>query len=385
VRSLILDSTTSKDANHSAFVVSSRISAPRAAFPSALVQPFTLAPAHRGGRIARKGYSFQDWWIAYSLLGSLSESDGFAYARIEGVEDLDLIVRREDSWVEQYVQVKSKEEGTGNWTTRSLEEQEILPSFFRLFKEFRASPHDASRDIELLLVVEGDLGRDVRQLKQGSKEGREFLFSILTCIEINETSAAYQPSIRAIRDFFRNSASKLLAGASISEQVIWDELSHKIAIDLHLAHEEIRDTLSKAAASAAAVLDEFLNALVFQSRAPGIELLEEAAIKRLMGTADIGILEAEGALARLVQRIADESSKLSPTLIDKSVLLSWLGLRPKPSLRSKPEVVSDYIERAEFSEKFSKTLANEQFVLLYGLSKIGKSQFGLAPKNETNG
>jgi hypothetical protein len=42
---------------------------------------------------------FQDW-IAYKLVESPSHSEDVVYARIEGVEDLDLIVRREDSFGE---------------------------------------------------------------------------------------------------------------------------------------------------------------------------------------------------------------------------------------------------------------------------------------------
>lgn len=93
-----MDTTTSNETDRSHFDTGRRISA-LPSLPRDLVQPFTLTATHRGGRTSRKGYDFQDWWIAYRLLGALSDSDELAYARIEGVEDLDLIVRRKDAWV----------------------------------------------------------------------------------------------------------------------------------------------------------------------------------------------------------------------------------------------------------------------------------------------
>jgi hypothetical protein len=352
----------------------SRISA-RPSFPRDLVQPFTLAATHRGGRTARKGYDFQDWWIAYHLLGSLSQSDDLAYARIEGVEDLDLILRREESWIEQYVQVKSKEEGEGNWTLHALG-HEILPRFYRLFSDFRATPHDASRRIELLLVVEGDLAKQVLELKQTGRTAKEFVFSLITSIEIVNTSPAYQPVIQIIRDFLAKWAPKFLAGRPDAEQVSWGELSERIAKQATLAKEDVWNTVQNAAAQTSALLGDFVDALEFQSRAPGVELLREAAIKRLMAAVDIGVLESQNALDRLIQAIANESKKPTPSLVDKDTLLYWLQLKPKPALRTKPEVVSDYVERKEFTEEFSKIFTHHRFVVLYGLPKIGKSQFG---------
>jgi Cap4 dsDNA endonuclease len=369
-----LDSATTRSSGPPLSAATSRIQTQQS-FRTALLQPFTLTPAHRGGRTARKGYTFQDWWISYALLGSFSEPNTLTYARIEAVEDLDLIVQRDKSWIEQYVQVKSKEEGKRNWTINSLEEQEILSRFFRLFKAFRESPHDSSRSIELLLVVEGDLTDQVRQLEQGSQEEKELLFSILTSIELIEASIAYKSSAQSIRRFLQNSASRLLTGGILSEEIAWDDLSRKVERTSLILPKDFKRALTSAVASTAALIDEFLEALAFQSRVPGIELLEEASIKRLMGIADIGIKEAKEALLRLVQNVALESSKTSPTLIDKSTFLSWLGIRPRPSLKNKPEIVPDYIERTEFYEMFTKLVSDEQFVLLYGLSKMGKSQF----------
>jgi tetratricopeptide (TPR) repeat protein len=345
----------------------------RLSFPRDLVQPFTLTPTHRGGRMARKGYDFQDWWIAYRLLGSLSESDELAHARIEGVEDLDLILRREESWIEQYIQVKSKEEGTGNWTLRALE-HEILPRFYKLFKDFRATPHDASRRIELLLVVEGDLAKQVLELKQTGRTAKEFVFSLITSIDIVNTSPVYKPAIQIVRDFLSKWAPQLLAGPD-TEQISWDELFEGIAQQVTLAKDDVRKNVQNAAAQTSALLDEFVDALEFQSRAPGVELLREAAIKRLMAAVDIGVRESQNALDRLVQAIANESTKPTPSPVDRDILLSWLELKPKPPLRTKPEVVSEYVERKEFTEQFSKILTEHRFILLYGLSKIGKSQF----------
>jgi hypothetical protein len=369
-----LDTTTSTETGRLNFNTGSRISA-HPSFPRDLVQPFTLTATHRGGRTARKGYDFQDWWIAYRLLGSLSYSDELAYARIEGVEDLDLIVRREESWVEQYVQVKSREEGTGNWTLHALEEHDILARFYRLFRNFRASPHDAGRKVEFLLVVEGDLAKPVRQLKQGGRTGKEFLYSLITSIDIVNISPACQPAIKEIRDFLAQGAPKFMAIPSEAEQVSWDEFLEKVGQKVPLAKDDVRKMLLEVAARNLELLDEFVDALQFQSRAPGVELVREAAINRLMAAVDIGVLESRNALDRLVQAIANESTKQTPSMVDRDILLSWLQLKPKPPLRAKPEVVSDYVERKEFTEKFSKILREHRFVLLYGLSKIGKSQF----------
>src|SRR5579884_1818085 len=327
----------------------------RPSFRSDLVQPFTLPGTNRGGRTARKGYAFQDWWIAYHLLGSLSQSDELAYARIEGVEDLDLILRRDELWIERYVQVKSKEEGTGNWTLRSLE-HEILPRFYKLFRDFRATPHDASRRIELLLVVEGDLAKQVLSLKQIENTSKAFVFALITSIEIVNTSPEYQAVSHIIQDFLSKWSAEFLTGRSDSEQVSWDELFQEIDQHTALSKQEIRDTVQGAAAATLQFLEEFVNALEFQSRAPGVDLLREAAVQRLMAAVDIGVLEANNALDRLVQSIANESKRPTCSLVDRDTLLSWLQLKPKPPLRSKPEVVSDYVERKEFTEKFSKIL-----------------------------
>ncbi len=309
------------------------------------------------------------------LVGSLGESEELAYARIEGVEDLDLIVRKEDSWLEQYVQIKSREEGAGSWTIASLEQEGVFSRFSGLFNNFQATSHDEGRSIELILVVEGDLARDVQQLKQGGSAEKQSVFAILATSEIAHSFAAYKPAIRLIQDLLKCSASELLAGLHNKNSSDWITKIQQIAKETSLSREEIEATISGVIPSVVATLDEFLRVIRFQSRASGTSLLQDAAITRIMQVADVAVSDARNALDRLLLNIAEESSRTSPTLIDRNLLLSWLGLTDKPALRKKPEIVPDYVERTEFTKQFAKIMASEEFVLLYGPSKIGKSQF----------
>jgi hypothetical protein len=343
--------------------------------PSSIVQLFTLPPSDRGGRSARKGYRFQDWWIAYKLVESLSDSEDLVYARIEGVEDLDLIVRREDTFVEQYIQLKSKEEGSRSWTIASIEQEKVFTRFFRLYRDFQKASHHEERGIEFILIVEGDLAKQVRLLQEGSVQEKQILFVLLATSEIRRASGTYESKIGRIQDFLEKSAGQLLEEDSKKEQVQWKDLSREIAEKSDLRPDEIEKALSEIAFLVAAELSQFLRALKFVSRSPGIDLLREAAIPKIMRAADVAVSEANCALDRLMTRIEEESSKPSPSLIDRNLLVSWLELTPKPSLRTKPEVVMDYIERDDFLETFSQLATVEPFLVLYGLSKIGKSQF----------
>ena len=80
--------------------------------------PFRLNPESFGGRSARKGFEFQDQYIAYVLSGLLSERKP-QYCRIEAVEDLDVLIQRDGELYERYYQMKSVE-GSSGWTVKSL-------------------------------------------------------------------------------------------------------------------------------------------------------------------------------------------------------------------------------------------------------------------------
>lgn len=367
-----MDSADSENAKRAFSPLVARSSALTKDFSASLVQLFTLPPTQRGGRRARKGYEFQDYWIAYKLVSSLSDSDDLVSARIEGVEDLDLFVRREESFVEQYIQIKSKEEGAGNWTIASLEKENVFSRFFRLFEHFQKASPDEERKIEFVVVVEGDLSKPVQQIQQsGGKE----LFPILVVSQIRAISTAYEPEAGRIQDFLERSAPELFNGASAKDKIDWRRFAAEIARRISLGSAEIEQTLSEVALSTAKELKEFTRILKFHSRAPGVTSLRDVAITRIMQSADVAVADANKAFEKLLSEIADESSKASPTQVDRSLLISWLGLAPKPSLRVKPELVPDYIHRSEFAQTFSGIFNVETFVVLYGLSKIGKSQF----------
>lgn len=244
-----------------------------------------------------------------------------------------------------------------------------------MYRDFRKALRDEERGIEFILVVEGDLAKPIRQLQQSGEIERGALFATLAVSEIKSASPEYESQGKRIQGFLEESAHELLRRESGGGQVNWRDFSKKIAKDVQLKPEEIEKHLSGIAASVAAELDPFLAVLKFISRSPGGELLRDAAIPKIMQAADVAVAEANSALDRLVARIAEESSKAFPTLVDRNLLVSWLDLTPKPSLRTKPEIVPDYVERNSFAKAFSQLVETESFLVLYGLSKIGKSQF----------
>jgi len=132
---------------------------------------------------------------------SLSDSDDLVYARIEGVEDLDLIVRREDSFVEQYIQLKSKEEGSRSWTIASIEQEKVFTRFLRLYRDFQKASYHEERGIEFILIVEGDLAKQVQLLQEGSVQEKQILFVLLATSEIRRASSTYESKIGGIQDF----------------------------------------------------------------------------------------------------------------------------------------------------------------------------------------
>ena len=60
----------------------------------------------------------------------------FVFARVEGVEDLDILTRTENGWTESYYQIKSRKEGTGNWTIARIENEGVLSHFYKIYENF---------------------------------------------------------------------------------------------------------------------------------------------------------------------------------------------------------------------------------------------------------
>jgi hypothetical protein len=137
--------------------LSTPISVPQ--FPG--VPWFTLNPAQFGGRRASIGFAFQKHYIAYVLAGLAAGKEEFIVARVEGIEDLDTLTRTEKSWIETYYQIKSRKEGTGNWTISRIEKEGVLSRFYSLYREFRARSPEKARQVRLVLAVEGGLDPEV--------------------------------------------------------------------------------------------------------------------------------------------------------------------------------------------------------------------------------
>ncbi len=67
--------------------------------------------------------------IAYILAGLLKERENLLYARLEGIEDLDVLVRVSGTFLERYYQMKSGE-GSSPWSFKSLSSNGVFRRFF---------------------------------------------------------------------------------------------------------------------------------------------------------------------------------------------------------------------------------------------------------------
>ena len=173
---------------------------------------FTLNPPHSAGRSARRGNAFQDWVIAYTLAGFWAGDEDFVVARIEAVEDLDVMLRVEGWWVERYSQIKSRQEGTGNWTLKGLEDEGVLSRFFNLYREFHERSVDQRRRIELVVALEGDLDKDLSEFKRpegATSEAKAKLFRLLVLSHLVSMDASYKGAARAIGEWCARSGHNL--------------------------------------------------------------------------------------------------------------------------------------------------------------------------------
>src|ERR1700722_11747409 len=150
---------------------------------------FTLDPTQTGGRKARTGFEVQDQYIAAALTRFLTGREDLLVARIEGVEDLDVFIRIGRGWVERYYQIKTRQEGSNRWTILGLEKEGVWTRFFALYRSFVLQQTSASRNVEFVIALEGDLDRELVELREigpAAVSARAKLLSILTEALANE-------------------------------------------------------------------------------------------------------------------------------------------------------------------------------------------------------
>jgi tetratricopeptide (TPR) repeat protein len=338
---------------------------------------FTVSPAHLAGRQALRGFRFQTAYIMYVLAGFAAGREDFAAARIEGVEDLDALIRSEGIWIERYYQVKSKQEGGGNWTLNLLDREGVLASFFSLYQRFQLEKDGESRRIELVLAVEGDLDGDLMRLRdQGSDvtDSKATLLGILCSNEAVSRDPSYECVAKVIREWCKGSADSLISGSITTafRSSEFDDLVGTLSNQTLIPREKIEQTLPEVIREVTMTLDDFILSLRFDSRLG--PLLEEATLARLSECGDLSPDEARTASDRLKRSIEDESALPEPTDVDRTILREWLGVSQRTVLQSKPSLSADTINRQALLGELSRILQTERIVLLHGLSKVGKSQ-----------
>ena len=339
---------------------------------------FTLSPSQAGGRRALKGFDFQATYIAYVLAGYAAGKEDFFSCRVEAVEDLDVLVRVVDTWIERYFQIKTKREGGGQWGLNALDREGVLTHFFALFKSFQEKSVRHDRQIELIVVVDGELDDDLVRFRDKSADiaqQRAKLFAILCSREIVSKSSLSEQYAARIRKWCQDNADLLFEQAQNTTRNP-ERLAAAITGLSKLTSVAGADTglhLLEAIDEILPSLDNFIASLRFESRVG--HLVNEATFARLIESGDLSPEEARSACDRLKRSIQDESALMSPTVVDRSVLGEWLGVPKRTLLQQKPSHDPNSVDRLEFLRDFLNILGSDQFVLIHGLSKIGKSQF----------
>ena len=338
---------------------------------------FTVSPAHLAGRQALRGFRFQTAYIMYVLAGFAAGREDFAAARIEGVEDLDALIRSEGIWIERYYQVKSKQEGGGKWTLNLLDREGVLTKFFSLYRLFKSHKAGENRKIELVLAVEGDLDDELMRLRdQGSDatDSKATLLGILCSNDAVSRDSSYESAAKVIRNWCKVNADSLASGSNTAalNSCQFNDLVGTLSNQTLIPREKIEQTLPEVIREVTMTLDDFILSLRFDSRLG--PLLEEATLARLIESGDLSPDGARAASDRLKRSIEDESALPMPTEIDRTVLREWLGVPQRGVLQSKPSLSADTINRQEVLGDLSRVLQTERIVLLHGLSKVGKSQ-----------
>jgi hypothetical protein len=282
---------------------------------------FTLDPSQTGGRKARRGFEFQDQYTGYLLAEHFAEGGDFYGARIEAVEDFEVLLKSDSGWIERYYQIKSRQEGRGNWTLAALDHEEIWTRFFWLYRKFSVQKFDVARQLELVIVVEGDLAPDLIDLRsQGSRatDVRSRLLSILS-----DSVAKEDPSLASPRNL----------------------------AEVHI--------------------DGFLSCLRLESR---VGNLEELTFNRLIHSGDLSPDEAQTALQQLLAKIRTESLASEPTLVTVQTLKEWMGIPERALLQEKPLPDPYDVDRANLIRALADELEKSNVLLLHGVPKVGKSR-----------
>jgi hypothetical protein len=289
--------------------------------PPVRISLFTLDPSQTGGRKARAGFEIQDQYIACILSGFLAGDEDLLTARIEAVEDLDVIVRVETGWVERYYQIKSRQEGGKRWTIAALHKEGVWVRFFSLHRLFLLQQTERSKRAEFVIAVEGDLDADLIELR-------------------NSGPAAVQPRAKLLSLLVEGVAQEKLPAGPDAETYV------------------------------NSLLDNFIATLRFQSR---VGHLREIALAKLFSSGDLSPDEANRAFDRLLSSIREESIRPQPTFITPSNLRDWLGSPERAILQKKPVAEPYEVRRNGLITDLGEILENAGAVLLYGTPKIGKS------------
>jgi hypothetical protein len=239
---------------------------------------------------------------------------------MEAVEDLEVLLRTESSWIERYYQIKSRQEGGGNWTVAALDREGIWTRFFWLYRKFSLQKFDVGRQLELVIVVEGDLAPDLIELRnQGSRATavRAKLLSILSASVAQEN-----PALASSQDL----------------------------VEIHL--------------------DGFLSCIRFESR---VGNLKELTFSWLIQSGDLSPAEAQNALEQLLAKIRTESLLPEPTLVTLQTLKEWMGIPERAVLQKKPLPDPYDVDRKGLTLAIAVELEKSNVLLLHGIPKVGKS------------
>jgi hypothetical protein len=294
---------------------------PKPQIPRIPLPLFTLDPSQTGGHKARRGFEFQDQYTGYLLAEHFAGAGDFYAARIEAVEDFEVLLKSDAGWIERYYQIKSRQEGRGHWTVAALDGEGIWTRFFWLYRKFSVQKFDVARQLELFIVVEGDLAPELIEFRnQGSRATavRTKLLSILF-----DSVAKEDPAFASPKDL----------------------------VEVHI--------------------DGFLSSLHIESR---VGNLEELTFNRLIQSGDLSPEEAQAALQQLLAKIRTESLTPEPTLVTVQTLKEWMGIPDRALLQEKPQPDPYDVDRANLIRELTDELEKTNVLLLHGVPKVGKSR-----------
>jgi hypothetical protein len=282
---------------------------------------FTLDPSQTGGRKARRGFEFQDQYTAYLLAEHFAGAGDFFAARIEAVEDFEELIKTETGWIERYYQIKSRQEGGGNWTVARLDREEIWTRFFWLYRKFSLQKFDVGRQLELVIVVEGDLDPELVEFRSNGPRASGARAKVLSILS---TSVAKENPPVA---------------------------SSKELVEVYI--------------------DGFLSSLRLESR---VGNLKDLTFNRLIQSGDLSPEETQNALEQLLTNIRAESAGPVPTLITVQTLKEWMGIPERSLLQKKPLPDPYDVDRENLIRVLAAELVSTNLLLLHGVPKVGKSR-----------